>query len=259
MLNQVSERTLHAAILPPRVGHIDGCFSLAFKSIETLASFAASCASLPVDFFVKTTGKTHFRNDLAALLPVIEDVAQVCRSLLLNSLTRYYADLWSACCRTHSARSVGLSLIFDSKRSLRFPYPRMAMGDSAPHRLRTPPALVEIDVLAARALGLTLENSAPSTAFSSPCSAKRTATHGMTSGQHRLHLLQRPFRASAFSRPEWEKSGHMTSGFVERTVQDDTLPGGPRNGSSTTSRPSTAAIGKPDYATAWKFFGETGV
>jgi len=58
MLPPANERTLISSIQPPKTGHIDGCFSLAFASSQLLSTFSGMLASLPFDFFIKTTGKT---------------------------------------------------------------------------------------------------------------------------------------------------------------------------------------------------------
>ena len=61
-----------------------------------------------------------------------------------------------------------------------------------------------------------------------------------------------------FSRPEWEKIKNMTSGMVTRTIQDDTLPGGPRERVIEYVAPFDRCDREADYATAWKFFDEAG-
>ena len=62
-----------------------------------------------------------------------------------------------------------------------------------------------------------------------------------------------------YSRPEWEKIRHMTSGTVVRTILDDTLPGGPRERVIEYVAPFDRCDREADYATAWKFFDEAGL
>ena len=62
-----------------------------------------------------------------------------------------------------------------------------------------------------------------------------------------------------FSRPDWERIRHLTSGTVRRTIQDDTLPGGPRERVIEYLAPFDRCDREADYATAWKFFDEAGV
>lgn len=86
MLSQSGERTLISSILPRAVGHIDLGFSLVLKEQAQIPKVAGLFASLPFDFLVKSTGKGHFRNELAQLmpLPTKNDVEIRCRALGLN-------------------------------------------------------------------------------------------------------------------------------------------------------------------------------
>jgi hypothetical protein len=98
MLSQSGERTLTSTIMPPGSGHIDLGFSLTFKNTQELILWSALFVSLPYDFYVKTTGKGHFRNDGASTLPHATPEprsAVAIRTLLLNCLTTHYARLWS--------------------------------------------------------------------------------------------------------------------------------------------------------------------
>ncbi|WP_249546456.1 class I SAM-dependent DNA methyltransferase, partial [Escherichia coli] len=71
MIGASSERTLQSAIIPKKVGHIDLGFTILPKQHEMLPLLAASYNSIVFDFFVKSTGKGHFRNDIASLLPIL--------------------------------------------------------------------------------------------------------------------------------------------------------------------------------------------
>lgn len=51
--------------------------------------------SLPVDFFIKTTGKAHIRNEISDLLPLLpSSPALNVRYLSAVCLTTHYAALW---------------------------------------------------------------------------------------------------------------------------------------------------------------------
>jgi hypothetical protein len=230
---------------------------LAFKSIETLASFAASCASLPVDFFVKTTGKTDFRNDLAALLPVIENVAQVCRSLLLNSLTVYYANLWRACWQD-SFRALRWSKSDQRLKGSRFASLTPEWRWETPLRTEYErrQALVEIDVLAARALGLTLNELCTIYRIQFPVLRQNEQDSWYDQRGRIVFTSSKALPGVGFSRPDWQEIRHMTSGVVTRTIQDDTQPGGPQERVIEYVAPFDRCDRETDYATAWKFFDE---
>jgi hypothetical protein len=62
-----------------------------------------------------------------------------------------------------------------------------------------------------------------------------------------------------FSRKEWNEIKDMPSGVVSRTIEDDTLPGGPRERVIQYEAPFDRCDREEDYATAWRFFDEAGL
>jgi hypothetical protein len=64
MIGPSSERTLINAIIPKDVSHIDLGFSIVLRTNRELVNLAASFHSVIFDFYVKSTGKGHFRNDI---------------------------------------------------------------------------------------------------------------------------------------------------------------------------------------------------
>ena len=162
MIGPSAERTFISTILPPQVAHINTCLETCFKNTADMLAFLAGSVSVPVDFKVKSTGMGHANTTLVQQLPLLTDSPQtfplMVRALLLTCLTTHYADLWEECFTEAMTQQVWL------KRDKRLP-------DSffvalTPHwqrqcALRTDyarrQALVEIDVLVARALGMSLE------------------------------------------------------------------------------------------------------
>src|SRR5262249_2719312 len=69
MVNPTNERTLIATVIPPGPAHIDGCFSVALESEVDVLFLGWLWGSIPYDFWVKTTGKSNFRQELAELSP----------------------------------------------------------------------------------------------------------------------------------------------------------------------------------------------
>lgn len=68
MLSQSGERTLTSTIIPEKVGHLDLGFALTFRDTDKLPEVASLFFSVAYDFFIKSTEKGHFRNDLASIL-----------------------------------------------------------------------------------------------------------------------------------------------------------------------------------------------
>jgi hypothetical protein len=155
-----NERTAVGVIVPPGLAHIDGCFSIAFRSARNLVGFSSSVSSVPIDFLIKSTGKGDMRGDLADKLPLLEPLSAVCsRYLSLNCLTTHYAPLWEAVFDPDFAdqrwsQPDNPRLPQDFWPSLTHDWTRnCALRSDYARRM----ALVEIDVLVAQALGLTLE------------------------------------------------------------------------------------------------------
>ncbi|MCY0986870.1 hypothetical protein OV203_07040 [Nannocystis sp. ILAH1] len=157
MLSPSGERTLISAVLPPGPAHIGASVSLACSDDATTVHFAGLTASLPYDFWLKITGKSNLSNDVIKFLPLpaAGRAAIVLRTLLLNCLTEHYAGLWRDLF-VEEFRRDGFSLADPRLPALAALGPRWTPETP----LRTPfarrQALVELDVLAALALGLSL-------------------------------------------------------------------------------------------------------
>ncbi len=162
-IGATSERTASGAIIPKKVAHIDGGFSITFSSYSLLIKFNTLLNSLLYDFFVKTTGKSDMRGELLNQMALPEfnkstNHMFILRGLISNCLTIHYADLWQSCYQPTFTEDQW------AKSDPRLPNSLFQQLTPDWHRncaLRTDynrrQALVEIDVLAAMALGLTLE------------------------------------------------------------------------------------------------------
>jgi len=96
MVDPLTERTLIAAIIPPKVGHINGLISSYFGSNENLLNVASLFVSIPYDFFIKVTGKTNLYFETQEKLPLVEKYKneRIARMLLLSCVNGQYDDLW---------------------------------------------------------------------------------------------------------------------------------------------------------------------
>ena len=160
-VNLTSERSLICAVLPRKTAHINAVISTAFRSGYDCVDMAALCSSIILDFYIKTIGASDiYPNRIDAFplgIPAKYQSAMYSRTLLLNCLTTHYSDLWSDCWRdTYAAETW-------SKADERL---KPFSGLTADWQWSTPlrnyferrQALVEIDVLAAMALGLSLQD-----------------------------------------------------------------------------------------------------
>ncbi len=259
MLPPPNERTLISAIFPPNICHIDVCFSITFKNNDLLTNLASSFISLPFDFFIKTSGKTDFRDDLAKRLPVLNlyKPQRVLRVLLLNCLTNYYKELWELSwdklfpydswtkedIRLENKKFLFLKPKWQAEYALRNDYERRQ-------------ALIEIDVLSSMALNLTLEELKTIYRVQFPVLRHYESDTWYDRNGRIVFTCNKGLPSVGFSRPEWNKIKDMESGKVEKIITDDTLPGGPRERTIVYEAPFDRCDREKDYEIAWDAFSE---
>lgn len=269
-ISSSAERTLIPAISIREAGYIDSVVGLSFKDIELVPLISGLWSSIPYDFFIKTTGKSDFRNDLAKQLPIPEldeelKTELLVRTLALNCLTTHYADLWSSCwnptyqqdtwskpdLRLDNAFFRNLTPQWQRNCALRTDYVRRQ-------------ALVEIDVLAAMALGLILDELITIYRVQFPVMQQyeRETYYDQTgriifTTSKGLVGVGLPRKGNAKQNIiGWEDVKDMTEGSVEVTVEDDTLPNGPIQRAIVYQAPFTLCNRVEDYRTAWAFFSQ---
>jgi hypothetical protein len=257
MIGSSSERTLISSIIPKCCAHIDLGFSIAFFKKEHLLLNAPLFNSIIHDFFVKSTGKGHFRNDIAMLLPIIEyeQIPLILRGLVLNCLTIYYADLWQESWQQK----------FNSEKWAKTDH-RLANSffkNLTPHwqrncALRTDyarrQALVEIDVLAAMALNLTLDELKTIYRVQFPVMRQYESDTWYDQNGRIVFTCSKGLTGVGFSRPEWNTIKDMKSGTVERAIIDDTMPGGPIERTIVYEAPFDRCDREKDYEIVWEEF-----
>lgn len=160
MLSIAGERTLQPAIIPPKVAHIDAAVTTLFTTRIELLEMLSLTTSLIMDFYLKSTGKSNLRGELINTFPIgISDRYKselFSRTLMLNCLTTAYRELWEEQWQDGFA---GQAWSSDDPRLPAFSRlsPHWQRGNALRTAYARRQALVEIDVLTAMALGLTLE------------------------------------------------------------------------------------------------------
>lgn len=257
-----SERSLVSAIIPPKLIHIDQVQSLHFKSRMDLCKAAALFFSVPYDFLTKIAGRSDFMERDAASFPWADAGSlELERVLRLTCVTSHYADLWEDLYpqvfgegRTHAKEPNDLAA-----RSLSAKWSQACAYRSDLERRN---ALLELDVLAAQILGLSLEEligiyriyfglvelNEAGTWFDQNGRIVWTSSKGMPGVGWLDDRGKSPGRAA------WDKILADSPPELTCTAIDDTMPGGPRTVTRHFVGPFTQCDRIEDYRRAWTHF-----
>jgi hypothetical protein len=117
-------------------------------------------------------------------------------------------------------------------------------------------ALVEIDVLVAMALGLTLEELKTIYRVQFPVLRQNERDTWYDRRGRIVFTVSKGLPGVGFKREEWNEIKEMKSGTVERTKEDDTMPGGPGKRTIVYEAPFDRCDREEDYEIAWREFGK---
>lgn len=287
MVGPNSERTLCTAIIPKGVGHLYTLLSHAFLNTNDLVISAAFTSSIPVDFFVKSTGMGHVNTSLVSLFPhsKIATPQLTARILALNCLTRHYSGLWGECFTS------GFSdLAWSQPENTRLPTdffknltPIWERGCALRTDYSRRMALLEIDIIVAKALGMTLQELMLIYRIQFPImqgyerdtwyDANGRIIFTNSKGLVGIGLPRKGGRATpdvSCTLPDGHKKtgkfgwddilqmqneGSLPAGsMVTMDIRDDTRPGGERVVTISYVAPFELANREDDYRKSWDFF-----
>ena len=243
---------------------------------------AISSFSLIVDFFIKTTGRSGLFTAWKLFPKININSIMTIRALSLNCLTTYYTELWEEQFN-EEFKNDSWSKPNDSRLNQNF-FKNLTPNWQRDIALRTDyerrQALVEIDVLVAQELGLTLEELKTIYRIQFPVlKQNENETFYDMSGRivftvsKGLVGVGLPRKAIKSETPckiiingevvdekplGWEDIIDMKEGEIHRTIIDDTTPDGPMERTIIYKAPFAKCNREKDYEIAWEYFEQQG-
>ena len=296
MVNSSWSRTFSTALIPREVASIHTCVSTAFQNVINCLDFFTFSVSIVLDFFIKCTGTGHVNVSLLNRLPLLSDDcvppirnALRARALCISCLTTHYADLWEEICLISLPGSPSdLHIDAFNTDAWTSTDPRLGsnfFADLTPNwtrkvALRTDfarrQALVEIDVLTAKALNLTLDELITIYRVQFPVvrqyeadtwyDANGRIAFTVSKGLPGVGLPRKAIKGDTSYTLDasgrhvtnialgWEDIQGLETGTIRRRIVDNTQPGGPIQRQIEYVAPFTRPDRENDYRNAWREF-----
>ena len=283
MIGSAGERTLTGTIIEKNAGHTNAVRSVAFQCNENLLSLSVLSFSCIADFFLKSTGRTNLHYTWETFPLLVLNNEMYIRTLALTCLTTYFSELYE---EQHKEEftSDNWTKKDDPRLNHNF-FANLTPTWQRDVALRTDyerrQALVEIDVLVAQELKLTLEELKTIYRIQFPVLKQNenetfydmngrivfTVSKGLTG-------VGLPRKADKKATPYkivingevteekplgWEDIKDLQSGEIHRTIQDDTMPNGPIERTIIYLAPFAKCDREKDYEVAWSEFEKRGL
>ncbi len=264
MTDSAGERTFLSCIIPKEVGHINTCITASFREAKEMLNYHVLSLSLPIDFKVKSSNSGHANISYIQNMPILNKSFKLkkelyIRALSLNSLTNHYSELWQEMfdetfkednwTNVKDILNKGffnqLTRTWKRTNALRSDYERRQ-------------ALVEIDVLASIALGITLDELIAIYKIQFPVMQQyEKDTYYDKNGRIVWTNSKGLIGVGLPNRKDWEEVMNYTVGqTVTKTYTDDTQPGGPVERTIVYEAPFERADRVEDYKIAWEVFSQ---
>lgn len=278
MFAQPNERTLISVIIPKGITHINSVPCLSTNDNDKLVYIASFTFSLVADYFVKASARGGLYTSWKMYPQIENNILLKIRTLSLSSLTSYYTELWEEQFN-EEFKNDSWSKPNDPRLNQNF-FKNLTPNWQRTVALRTDyerrQALVEIDVLVAQELGLTLEELKTIYRIQFPV-LKQNENETFYDMNGRIVFtvskglvgVGLPRKAIKSDTPYkiiingevvdekplgWEDIIDMTEGEIHRTIIDDTTPEGPIERTIIYKAPFAKCDREKDYEIAWEYF-----
>lgn len=257
MISLAGERSLQAAIIPPNISHLSTVRSITFANEFDLIQAAAIFASLPFDYLIKVLGRDHITLTDANKLPFgVQNKflsSLINRGLLLNCLNFNYTNLWE---RNYQEKFKSDNWSKDDSRLK--PYSSLVKKWKWETPLRNwferRQALVEIDVITAMALGLTLNELILICNVQFPVLQQNEDDTWYDTKGNIVFTCSKGINGIGLNRQKWNTVKEMKAGETyEHTIEKNELYKGQK---VTYTAPFDKCDRVEDYKVAWKHFEE---
>lgn len=278
MLSIGGERTLIPALVPPGAGHINAIVSVAAQQTKNLIRMLFTVLSIVTDMAVRISGKGYIQPQFLDSLPLSNaSSTATARILGLSCLSTGYRSFWDSYSRdTRQNKPLPWSRQ-DPRLDPRW-FERLGSPWSWDSPLRSDyarrQALLEIDVLHALELGLTLDELLTLYRIQFPIlqsnenetwyDTKGRIVFSRKTGQSPIPRtrsskkatfgLRTPTQSQTNIPLGWNDIKDLKEGVVTYTYMDDTLPSGPVERTIEFHAPFDKCDREEDYREAWAFF-----
>lgn len=264
MLPPANERTAVPSILFKKLAHINGVQTTVFADTINLIDIAGFSMSIVADFYIKSTGRTNLHAIWNTFAILGFELKRFALTLSLQCLTSHYAELWEEC---YDPAFKDQTWFKNDPRLDNMFFQNLTPNWQRDVALRTAfarrQALVEIDVLVARALGMTLEELQTIYRVQFPVMYQYEKETYYDQDGRIVYTSSKGLIGVGLPRVKgnkgeptidglyWEDVKDMQEGTITQRILDDTVPGGPHEREITFTAPFTACDREEDYAEAW--------
>lgn len=260
MLNLGGERTFISAIIPPKTTHINGLLGFDFKNKDVLVVAEAMFSSIPFDYFVRTLNKSNLQPNVVAKLPYVStkyDDALRIRALMLNCLSSEYEELWEAEYKKEFNKDSWAKRDnrLDNKK-FRMLQSQLSFDTGCRTDFARREMLIELDVLTAMALGMTLEQLKTIYTIQFPVLQSYEDDTWYDANGRIVFTNNRSMVGVGLSRSEFESIKDKQTGTYSQIIIDDTIPDGPIERTIDYVAPFDKCDRVKDYEEIWNSFEE---